>query len=147
MLAGSTAGALEFAHEICQGPDGFEGDGVVEGDTHAAYAAVTGGAYQAGCDDFFGKFLFYGLVAARYPKDYIHLGTRFTFNGAGVEAAVFDRVVKEFGFGVVALGDGGDAAFGFDPFEDQADDVDREGWRSVVEGLFFYVRAVLQERG
>ena len=41
--------------------------------------------------------------------------------------------------------DGGDAAFGFDPFHDQADDVNREGGRRVVEGFFFDVRAVLEQ--
>src|ERR1700722_1956151 len=141
----SAAGALEFTHESGQGLDGFESDGVVEGDAHAAYGAVAGGAHQAGCSGFFGELLFEGCVAAFYAEEYVHLGARFAFDGAGVEAAVFDGVVEQLGFGVVALGDGGDAAFGFDPFEDQADDVDREGWRGVVEGFFFYVRAVLQE--
>src|SRR3984957_10694490 len=143
----SAAGALEFTHESGQGLDGFESDGVVEGDAHAAYGAVAGGAYQAGCGGFFGELLFDGFVAACYAEDYVHLGARFAFNGAGIEAAVFDGVVEQFGFGVVALGDGGDAAFGFDPFEDQPDDVDREGWRGVVQGLFFYVGAVLEEGG
>src|ERR1700686_2954943 len=144
---GLAAGALEFAHESGQGLDGFESDGVVKGDAHAAYGAVAGGAYQAGCGGFFGELFFDGVVTACYAEDYVHLGARFAFDGAGVKAAIFDGVVEQLGFGVVALGDGGDAAFGFDPFEDQADDVDREGWRSVVEGLFFYVRAVLQESG
>ncbi len=138
---------MEFAHEGGQSLDGFESDGVVEGDAHAAYGAVAGGAYQAGCGGFFGELLFDGVVAACDAEDYVHLGARFAFYGAGIEAAVFDGVVEELGFGVVALGDGGDAAFGFDPFEDQADDVDREGWRGVVERFFFYVRAVLQEGG
>jgi len=144
---GSASGALKFAHEGGQGLNGFKGDGVIEGDAHAAYGAVTGSAYQAGCGSFFGELLFDGVVAACHAEDYVHLGTRFAFDGAGVEAAIFDGVVEELGFGVVALGDGGDAAFGFDPFEDQTDDVDRESWRGVVERLFFYVRAVLQEGG
>src|ERR1700736_6304768 len=144
---GSAAGALELTHEGGQGLDGFEGDGVVERDAHAAYGAVPGGAYQAGCGGFFGELFLDGFVAACHAEDYVHLGTRFAFDGAGVEAAIFDGVVEELGFGVVALGDGGDAAFGFDPFEDQTDDVDRESWRGVVERLFFYVRAVLQEGG
>src|SRR6202140_5072616 len=144
---GSAAGPLEFGHEICKGLDGLWGYGVIEGDAHTAYRAVAGGVYQACCCGFFGELLFDGFVAASYPEDYVHFGARFAFDGAGVEAAVFDSVVEQLGFGVVALGDGGDAAFGFDPFEDEADDVDREGWRGVVEGLFFYVRAVLQERG
>jgi len=143
----SAASALEFAHEGGEGLDGFASDGVVEGDAHAAYGAVARGAYQAGCCGFFGELLFDVFVAASHAEDYVHLGARFAFDGAGVEAAVFDGVVKQLGLGVVALGDGGDAAFGFDPFEDQADDVDREGWRSVVERLFFYLRAVLQEGG
>src|ERR1700676_2335091 len=146
-VRGSAAGALEFAHEGGQRMNGFEGDGVVEGDAHAAYGAVAGGASQAGCRGFFGELLFDGVVAASYAEDYVHLGARFTFDGAGVEAAIFDGVVEQLSFRVVALGDGGDAAFGFDPFEDQADDVDREGWRGVVQGLFFYVGAVLQESG
>src|ERR1700732_5043885 len=142
---GLAAGALEFAHEGGQGLDGFEGDGVVERDAQAAYGAVPGGAYQAGCGGVCGEFFLDGFVAACNAKDYVHLGTRFAFDGAGVEAAIFDGVVEQLGFGVVALGDGGDAAFGFDPFEDQSDDVDLESWRSVVERLFLYVRAVLQE--
>jgi hypothetical protein len=144
---GSASGALKFAHEGGQGLDGFEGDGVIEGDAHAAYGAVTGSAYQAGCGSFFGELLFDRVVAACHAEDYVHLGTRFAFDGAGVEAAIFDGVVEEFCFGVVALADGGDAAFRFDPFEDEADDVDRKGWRGVVQRLFFYVRAVLQDRG
>ena len=107
---------------------------------------MAGGAYQAGCSGFFSELLFDGFVAACYAEDYVHFGTRFAFDGAGIKAALFDGVVKQFGFGVVALGDGGNAAFGLDPFEDQADDVDRERWRGVVQRLFFYVRAVLQER-
>ena len=144
---GLAAGTLEFAHESGQRLDGFECDGVVQRDAHAAYGAVAGGADEAGCGGFFGELLFDGVLAGCHAEDYVHLGARFAFDGAGVEAAVFDGVVEQLGFGVVALGDGGDAAFGFDPFEDQADNVDREGWRSVVEGLFFYVRAVLQEGG
>ena len=138
---------MEFAHESGESLDGFKGDGVVEGDAHAADTAVAGGAYEAGCGGFFGELLFDGFVAACYAEDYVHLGAGFAFDGAGIEAAIFDGVVEQLGFGVIALGDGRDAAFGFDPFEDQADDVDREGWRGVVERLFFYVRAVLQERG
>jgi hypothetical protein len=143
----SAAGALELAHEGGQGLDGLEGDGVVQGDAHAAYGAVAGGADQAGCGGVFGELFFDGVVAACYAEDYVHLGARFTLDGAGIEAAVFDGVVEQLSFGVVALGDGGDAAFGFEPFEDEADGVNREGWRSVVEGLFFYVGAVLEECG
>src|SRR5580700_7503461 len=128
---GSAAGALEFAHEGGQGLDGFKSDGVVERDAHAAHRAVTGGTYQAGCGGFLGELLFDGVVAASHAEDYVHLGTRFAFNGARIETAVFDGVVKQFGFCIVAFGDGGDTAFRFDPFEDQADNVDREGWRGV----------------
>jgi hypothetical protein len=35
-IRGLAAGAAEFAHETDESFDGFEGDGVVEGDAHAA---------------------------------------------------------------------------------------------------------------
>ena len=71
------------------------------------------------------------------------------FDGADVVAvAVVDGVVEKFGFGFVALSRlPAMPPSDVDPVHDQADDVDREGRRRVVEGLFLDVGAVLEKRG
>ena len=82
-----------------------------------------------------------------YAEDDVHLRARgFLDRAVVVAAAAVDGVVEQLGFGFVALFDAGDAAFGGDPIHHQADHVDREGGRRVVEGLFFDVRAVLEKR-
>src|SRR6204780_5822876 len=126
--------------------DSFWAAGVVERDAHAAYGAVAGRADQACGFGFFREFLFFGFVAAGYTEDYVHFRARRFFDRAGVvAAAAVDRVVEQLRFCVVALFDSGDAAFAGNPIHHQADHVDSEGRRRVIERLFLDVRAVLQE--
>ena len=94
-----------------------------------------------------GEFFFDGFVAAGYAENYVHFGAGRFLDGAGVESAAVDYVVEQFGFGVVYFFHRGYSAAGFNPFEDQSDDVNREGRRGVVEGFFFDVGAVLEKRG
>src|SRR5216684_3514534 len=62
-------------------------------------------------------------------------------------AACFNGVVEKLGFGLIALLHSLNSAFGFDPFQDQAHDVNRERGRRVIERLLLDVRAVLKKRG
>ncbi len=66
--------ALEVLHEGYQCGYGFHGDGVVEGDAHAAYRAMPGGAYHAGLCGGIAEFFLEGFVAAvlAYAEDYVH---------------------------------------------------------------------------
>src|SRR5256714_883156 len=142
------AGALELAHEGNQGLHGFQRDGVVEGNAHATYGTVTGGADESGAFRLFGELLFDGFVAAGYTEDDIHARARCFLDGTRVVASAgIDGVVEQLGFGFVASFDGSEAALGVHPLHYQADDVDREGRGRVVERALFDVRAVLEQRG
>src|SRR5580700_570633 len=138
---------LEFAHKTGQCFHRLESYGVVERDAHTADGTVSDGAGEAGACGSHGELFFDGFVSASYAKHDVHFRTRGFFYGASVERAAIEDIVKEFGFGVVELGDAGDTAHGFDPLENQADDVNRKGWRGVVKRLLFYLGAVLQQRG
>src|SRR5713101_8210946 len=62
-------------------------------------------------------------------------------------SACFNGVVEKVGFGLIALLHSLNSAFGFDPFENQADDVNGECGRRVIERIFLDVRAVLKKGG
>src|SRR5579885_2990157 len=141
---GLAAGALEIAHKGDQGFDGGQLDGVIERNAYATNGAMTGGTDKGVLGGFGGKLVFDGLVAAGNAKHDVHDGAVGLGDGATVEAtARFDGFVQELGFGGVAALDAGKAAFRFNPFENEADDIDGEGGRGVVERLLLDVRAVL----
>src|SRR5260370_17682020 len=62
-------------------------------------------------------------------------------------AARLDGVIEQSGPGVSALQHSLKSAFGFDPFEHQADDVNRESRGRVIERLLLDMGAVLKKRG
>ncbi len=103
-------------------------------------------ADESGGFGLLGEFLFDGFIAARDAKNHVHFGARRFFDRAGIKFPFVEQVVQKLGFGVVVLFHRGDAAGGFEPVEDQSNDVNREGGRGVVEGFFLDVGAVLQER-
>src|SRR5258708_10181625 len=149
----SAVAAMEFAHEAGEGFDGGGFHGVVAGYAYAADGAVTKGAGESRGRGFIGELFFDGFhLRGRFrdagdAENDIHLRARTLFDGTAVKAAAgFDGVVKKFGLGVVALLDGGESAQGFNPLENETDNVNRESGGGVIERLFLDVRAVLEER-
>src|SRR5271170_7807945 len=141
-------GVVELAHVGDERIDGVLAHGVVERDAHAANGAVAGRADKIRGRGAFGEIFFDGFVAAGDAEDDVHQRARGFFDGAAVEVvAAFDGVIERFGFGFIALLNAGESAFGGDPFGDQAEDVDGERRRRVIERLFLDVRAVLQNGG
>src|SRR5260370_33102888 len=62
-------------------------------------------------------------------------------------AACFNGAVEKPGLGLIALLHSLNSAFGFDPFQHQAHDVDGECRRRVIERILLDVRAVLKKGG
>src|SRR5215470_5970423 len=144
-LANSAPSSVKFPHEASEGLNGFESHGVVKRDTHAADGTVAGSSGKTSSGGFVGKPLFNGFVSAGDAENDVHLRARGLLHWAVVEPyAGFDGVVKEFSFRVVALLNARDSSERFNPFENQADDINRERRRRMVQRFVFHVRAVLK---
>ncbi len=146
MESGLAVLGLEVGHVGDEGIDGFDGAGVVDAGTAAADIAVTLQADHLEGDGFLDE-LFFERFAGKAPGD-VHGGTEGLDGAPSVVAAgVVDRGVEFVGLGLIDLLHAGGAALGEEPAGDEHQDVDAEGGRGVVEGVFFRVRAVLQHRG
>src|SRR5258708_20197526 len=87
-------------------------------------------------------------MAATAAETTVHVRGRAILDGTMEKtAACFDGVVEQPGFGLIAPLHSVNSAFGFDPFEHEAHDINRKGRRRVIERLLLDVRAVLQKGG
>src|SRR5579883_563834 len=141
---GSGVFAGELVHEVHQGADPGELDGVVEGDADAADAAVAFEADHAALLRF-GDELGFERLGREAEHDVHHAAAR-ALDGAAVEAgAGVDGAVEELRLLLVPALDLREAADLLDPREHVADEVDAERRGRVVERLVLGVDAVLED--